>query len=139
MVVVKYNNLCVLCFSLKFCSKGYQLLQPFLHNYHSSHRLPEPHLFAFNMAAAVIDAIGVVSGGLGIISFFQGNLPGEKPPQGAIIKIKAGNPGDEDVDEVSMNATENPLSSWSNVLKGGDIAATYAWDINNNYLGQYQM
>ncbi|KFY35171.1 hypothetical protein V494_06143 [Pseudogymnoascus sp. VKM F-4513 (FW-928)] len=67
---------------------------------------------------SVVDAIGLLGAGLGIISFFQNNIPGDPPAQGAKIRIKAGNPGDD-----------NPGLD-------GNIEAAYAWEINNNYLGQ---
>lgn len=51
--------------------------------------------------AGVINAIGVVSGILGTIGFIQDNLP-EKPAQGASVRIKAGNPGDDNPGMVSV-------------------------------------
>lgn len=62
------------------------------------------------MAVSFVDAVGLISGALGIVSFTQGLIPAEKPPQGAIIRIKAGNPGDEDVDEVSFGGS---LLTWA--------------------------
>ncbi|KAK0113923.1 hypothetical protein ONS96_014772 [Cadophora gregata f. sp. sojae] len=71
------------------------------------------------MAAALIDGIGLLSGGLGIIGFIQDNLPGGDLPEGATLRVKVGlEKGD---DEGQLN---------------GNLAAVYAWDINNNYLGQ---
>ncbi|KFZ03596.1 hypothetical protein V502_10809 [Pseudogymnoascus sp. VKM F-4520 (FW-2644)] len=67
---------------------------------------------------AFIDAIGLLGSGLGIISFLQKNIPGDAPAQGAKIRVKAGNPGD------------------NNPGLDGNIEAAYAWEINNNYLGQ---
>ncbi|KAK7425868.1 hypothetical protein QQZ08_007582 [Neonectria magnoliae] len=69
------------------------------------------------MAAAVVDGLGLVGSVLGIVGFIQDNIP-EKPAEGASIRIKAGNPGDD-----------NPGLD-------GDVSAAYAWDTNNNYLGQ---
>jgi hypothetical protein len=40
-----------------------------------------------NIMSAVVDAIGVVSGVLGIIGFFQSNFP-EGKPEGATVNIK---------------------------------------------------
>ncbi|KAL6886271.1 hypothetical protein HDV57DRAFT_526135 [Trichoderma longibrachiatum] len=63
-------------------------------------------------------AIGIVSGVLGIVSFIQDNIA-EQPPNGAIVRVKAGLEwGDED-------------SGFA-----GSIAAVYAWDTNNNYQGR---
>ena len=59
-------------------------------------------------AAAVIDAIGIVSGGLGIISFFQSNMA-NPPPQGAVVRVKGGNPGDDDPGLVSNNQQDFSL------------------------------
>ncbi|PVH76724.1 hypothetical protein DL98DRAFT_640301 [Cadophora sp. DSE1049] len=71
------------------------------------------------MAAALIDGIGLISGGLGIIGFIQDNLPGGELPEGATLRVKVGlEKGDDDGE-----------------LKG-NLAAVYAWDTNNNYLGQ---
>ncbi|RSL61019.1 hypothetical protein CEP54_006481 [Fusarium duplospermum] len=65
----------------------------------------------------MVDAIGLVSGVLGIVSFIQSLIP-ENPKEGAIIRIKAGNGGDNDEDS------------------GGEVSAAYAWDFENNYLGR---
>lgn len=53
------------------------------------------------MAATVVDGMGLVGSVLGIISFFQDNLPDE-PDEGAAIRIKAGLPGDDDPSMVSQ-------------------------------------
>ena len=50
-----------------------------------------------------IDAIGLLGSGLGIISFLQKNIPGDAPAQGAKIRIKAGNPGDNNPGLVSIS------------------------------------
>lgn len=71
-----------------------------------------------NMSEAITDAIGDVSGVLGIVDFFLSSLKGiaDGTPEGAVVQIKAGL-GDD--------------TSWS---LGGDIDAVYAFDSNNNYL-----
>jgi hypothetical protein len=52
--------------------------------------------------SAAIDAIGLVSGVLGIVSFFQDNISAQ-PPQGATVRVKAGlEGGDEDASTVSL-------------------------------------
>ncbi|KAI5247358.1 hypothetical protein E4T42_06012 [Aureobasidium subglaciale] len=66
--------------------------------------------------AAALDAIGLISGGLGIIQFFLDNVP-SSTPQGASVQIKAGL-GDDTSDNL-----------------GGGIDNVYAFDYNNNYLG----
>jgi hypothetical protein len=43
----------------------------------------------------MIDAIGIVSGVLGIVGFIQGQIP-EKPTEGVAIRIKAGSGGTDD-------------------------------------------
>ncbi|EHK18047.1 uncharacterized protein TRIVIDRAFT_67261 [Trichoderma virens Gv29-8] len=65
-----------------------------------------------------MDAIGLVSGILGIVDFFQSNFkPGEV--KGNLIRIKAGlAQGDDEVDIE------------------GNIAAVYAWDQSHNYMGK---
>lgn len=65
----------------------------------------------------MVDAIGLVSGVLGIVSFIQDLIP-DNPVEGANIRIKAGNGGDDDQDS------------------GGKVTASYAWDFANNYLGR---
>ncbi|KAJ4007426.1 hypothetical protein NW752_007593 [Fusarium irregulare] len=65
----------------------------------------------------MIDAIGIVSGVLGIIGFIQGQIP-EKPTEGVAIRIKAGSGGTDDQGS------------------GGEVSAAYAWDFDNNYLGR---
>lgn len=52
------------------------------------------------MAAAIVDAIGLVGTGLTAIGFLQSNLP-DKPAEGATIRIKAGLAGDDDPGVVS--------------------------------------
>lgn len=42
------------------------------------------------MSVGVLDAVDLVSGGLGIISFFQNLLPDAQAPQGTSVNIKAG-------------------------------------------------
>ncbi|KAK5173155.1 uncharacterized protein LTR77_003277 [Saxophila tyrrhenica] len=64
-----------------------------------------------------IDAIGLLSGGLTIAAFLQSNLPSNSPA-GASVQVKAGL-GDDS----------------SSNLKG-TIDHVYAFDYNNNYLGQ---
>jgi hypothetical protein len=54
--------------------------------------------------AAVINTIGLITGFLGVVSFIQDNLP-EKPAQGATVRIKAGNPGDDNPGMVSAERT----------------------------------
>jgi hypothetical protein len=54
-------------------------------------------------AVAVVDAIGLVSGLLGVVGFIQDNLP-EKPAEGATVRIKAGNPGDNNPGMVSVKS-----------------------------------
>lgn len=55
------------------------------------------------MAGNLINAIGLISGALGIIGFFQGNLPpAEDLPDGAVVHVKVGlEAGDEDASLVS--------------------------------------
>lgn len=50
-----------------------------------------------------IDAIGIVGTGLGIIGFLKANIAGDPPPEGAKIRVKAGNPGDDNPGLVSSN------------------------------------
>lgn len=53
------------------------------------------------MAEGPLNAIGLVSGVLGIVGFFQSNFA-EKPKEGSVIRVKAGlAQGDEDVSTVS--------------------------------------
>lgn len=53
--------------------------------------------------SAVLDGIGLVSGVLGIISFFQDQFSTAQNPQGATVQIKAGLPqGDDDPSTVSV-------------------------------------
>jgi len=40
--------------------------------------------------AGLIDGIGLLSGGLGIIGFIQDNIPGPAIPEGPILRIKVG-------------------------------------------------
>jgi hypothetical protein len=40
--------------------------------------------------AAVIEAIGLISGALGIIGFLQDNIPGKPEAQGAKVRVKVG-------------------------------------------------
>lgn len=57
------------------------------------------------MAVSVVDAIGVVSGVLGVVSFIRDNIP-ERPKGGAAVQIKAGNPGDKNPGLVSRFSSE---------------------------------
>ncbi|KAL7942577.1 hypothetical protein V8C42DRAFT_360011 [Trichoderma barbatum] len=67
---------------------------------------------------ATMPALGFISGVLGIVSFFQDNFP-TKPPEGSVVRIKAGiAQGDEDV---SIE---------------GEISAVFGWDVNHNYKGK---
>lgn len=50
-----------------------------------------------------VDAIGLLGAGLGIISFLESHIPGDAPAQGAKIRVKVGNPGDNDPGLVSYN------------------------------------
>ncbi|KAK5164892.1 uncharacterized protein LTR77_009556 [Saxophila tyrrhenica] len=71
------------------------------------------------MAGAVIDSIGLISGGLTIASFFMDNLPGGgSSPVGAHVQIKSGL-GDDSISNLK-----------------GFTDSVYAYDYNNNYLGQ---
>jgi hypothetical protein len=65
----------------------------------------------------MIDAIGIVSGVLGIVGFIQDQIP-DKPTEGAAIRIKAGSGGTDDEGS------------------GGEVSAAYAWNFDNNYLGR---
>ncbi|KAK2616342.1 hypothetical protein QQS21_000776 [Conoideocrella luteorostrata] len=69
------------------------------------------------MSFGVVDAIGVVGSVIGVIGFIANRIP-NNPPKGASIRVKAGLPGD------------------NNPGMDGDIAAVYAWDTENNYLGK---
>jgi hypothetical protein len=86
-----------------------------------------------------VDAIGLVGASLGIIGFMQANIPGDPPPQGAKIRVKAGNPGDDNpglVSNILQDLTH--ISAATNIFfQDGNVEAAYAWDINNNYLGPY--
>lgn len=57
--------------------------------YHLKHHLL-PSDRQSTMSLGVLDAVGLVSGGLGIISFFQNLLPDAQAPQGTSVNIKAG-------------------------------------------------
>ena len=52
--------------------------------------------------SSVVDAIGLLGSVLGIIGFIQHNIPGESPPEGALVRVKAGNPGDDNPGLVSQ-------------------------------------
>lgn len=56
----------------------------------------------------MIDAIGIVSGVLGIVGFIQGQIS-EKPTEGVAIRIKAGSGGIDDEGSVSIT---QPLAEW---------------------------
>lgn len=56
--------------------------------------------------AALVDAIGLASGALGIVSFFQSLVPSDEA-MGASIKVKIGNPGaDDDPSVVSSHSRQ---------------------------------
>lgn len=57
----------------------------------------------------VMDTIGVVSGVLGIVGFIQDNVP-DKPAQGAAVRIKIGNPGDNNPGMVSVKSNNRTQS-----------------------------
>ena len=61
--------------------------------------------------APVIEGIGAISGALGIIGFYEDNIPGMAPPQGASIRIKAGNPGDDNPGVVSREIFKSPSNT----------------------------
>lgn len=42
------------------------------------------------MSVGFIDAVGLLSGGLGIVDFFKGLLPEDQAPQGTTVNIKVG-------------------------------------------------
>ena len=50
----------------------------------------------------MIDAIGIVSGVLGIVGFLQDQIPEKPTVEGAAIRIKAGSGGTDDQDSVSI-------------------------------------
>jgi hypothetical protein len=56
--------------------------------------------------AGVIDAIGLVSGVLGIVGFFQDNIA-QADPQGAKIRVKAGLGSDGEGGEDSLVSIPN--------------------------------
>ncbi|SMR51255.1 unnamed protein product [Zymoseptoria tritici ST99CH_1E4] len=66
---------------------------------------------------ALVNAIGLSSGILTIVGFFQSNLPA-KPAEGTTVSVKVGL-GDDDSDNLS-----------------GGIGAIYGFDTNNNYIGK---
>ncbi|KAK5122729.1 hypothetical protein LTR85_003644 [Meristemomyces frigidus] len=66
--------------------------------------------------SAALDAIGLISGVLGIVSFFQTGFP-TSTPEGTTVQIKAG------------------LGDSSSSGMGGKISAVYAFDDQNDYLG----
>lgn len=63
-----------------------------------------------------LDAIGLISGALGIVQFGLDNFPTNPPPEGTTISIKAG---------LAANLTE----------AGGGINQAYCYDADNQYLG----
>lgn len=65
-----------------------------------------------------VDAIGVSSGLLTIISFFGGGLPEDPGPQGATVRVHAG------------------LGASDSQSMGGDIYQIFGYDNYNNFLGQ---
>lgn len=84
--------------------------------------------------APIVDTIGVVSGVLGIVGFIQGNIPKE-PVRGATVRIKAGKPGKHNGGMVSEPPRKATIW-YVNMIQEGDVAATYAWDVDNYYLGK---
>ncbi|KAK3180621.1 hypothetical protein K4F52_008087 [Lecanicillium sp. MT-2017a] len=69
--------------------------------------------------SGTIDAIGLVGSVLGIVGFFENLVPAAPPDRGATVRVKLGLSDDDDGAQID-----------------GTIDAIYAWDINNNYLGQ---
>ncbi len=51
--------------------------------------------------SGLIDGVGLVSGVLGIVGFIQDNVP-DKPPEGAIVRVKLGLGDDDDHGIVSL-------------------------------------
>jgi len=67
----------------------------------------------------MIDAIGIVSGVLGIVGFIQDQIP-DKPTEGAAIRIKAGSGGTDDegsVSIISRSLSQNLLTRLPRVVK----------------------
>lgn len=88
------------------------------------------------MPVSVIDALGVVGTALTIVGFLQSNIP-DAPPEGATIRIKAGLSGDDEAQIVSQpRRRSHSAATLTEPLQDGQIAAAYAWDIENNYLGK---
>lgn len=82
----------------------------------------------------MIDAIGIVSGVLGIVGFLQDQIPEKPTAEGAAIRIKAGSGGVDDQDSVST--TQSLTQVTNNNTQGGEVSAAYAWDMDNSYLGR---
>ena len=53
------------------------------------------------MKADFLDGLGLLGDALGVISFFSELVPEKPPPDGAAIRIKAGNPGGDNPGMVS--------------------------------------
>ncbi|KAM0717907.1 hypothetical protein Q7P37_006239 [Cladosporium fusiforme] len=68
---------------------------------------------------AVMDTLGVVSGTLGIISFFQSQQPGDSP-DGTAVTVKAG-----------ISSVNDDVGGF-----GGQVNAVYGYDQFNAYLGK---
>ncbi|KAI9150772.1 hypothetical protein HJFPF1_10549 [Paramyrothecium foliicola] len=66
----------------------------------------------------LVPSLGLVNGSLGLVGIFKSVFPEPAPDQGTIVSIKAGR-GERNVPEIA-----------------GDIAAAYAFDIDNHYLGK---
>lgn len=62
------------------------------------------------------EAIGLISGVLGIVSFFQSNFPAQDP-KGAKVQIKAGL-GDKDSNLVSLNKSLGLNKTYANFDEG---------------------
>jgi hypothetical protein len=95
------------------------------------------------MAAAVIETIGVVSGGLGIVGFFKDLLPAVGAPEGTSVTIKVGiAPIGAEVDNLVSLVWAFPLTQlaqryWRTFsTKGGGISAIYGFNTFNEFIGQ---
>ena len=67
--------------------------------------------------AAAMEAIGLVSGALGIIQFLMDNIPKEAEDSGTVVSIKVG------------------LGDDNSSGMGGGITSVYGFDVHNDYLG----
>ncbi|THW90562.1 hypothetical protein D6D15_04485 [Aureobasidium pullulans] len=72
------------------------------------------------MSVGFIDAVGLLSGGLGIVDFFKGLLPEDQAPQGTTVNIKVG------ISRIGDDV--NNL--------GGKISAVYGFNTFNEFIGQ---